>query len=64
MFSVGRFFLAPLTPVGLLYLGSMWTPFGYGGSLGVAGIFVVFNIYLMWVGLTSTSSVVSRPRVS
>jgi hypothetical protein len=57
-------FFAPLTPVCALYLGSIRTPFGYGGMLGVAGVFVVFNIYLIWAGLTSTRSVVSRPSVS
>jgi hypothetical protein len=48
----GGFFLAPFTPVGLLYLGAMsWTPMGYFGSLVVAITFVAFNMYLVWVGL-------------
>ena len=55
---------APLTPICALYLGSMSTPFGYGGMLGMADVFVAFNIYLIWAGLTSTRSVVSHPRVS
>jgi hypothetical protein len=62
---MGGYLLAPLTPVSALYLGAVaWTPFHYYGALGVAGAFVVFNIYLIWAGLTSTSSVVSRPGVS
>ena len=61
----GGFLLAPLTPVGLLYLGALlWTPLSYPGALGVAGAFIVFNIYLVWAGLTSVTSNVSRPRVS
>lgn len=50
----GGFFLAPFTPVSLLYLGAMlWTPMGFSGSLTVAITFVMFNIYLIWVGVRS-----------
>ena len=64
-FPWGGFFLAPLTPVGLLFLGAIiWTPFDYYGALGVAGAFVVFNIYLIWAGLTSEPKMVPSPRVS
>ena len=57
--------LAPLTPIGVLYLEIFFeTPFGWPGAQGVAATFVVFNIYLIWAGLTSTSSMVSSPRVS
>jgi hypothetical protein len=58
-------FLAPLTPVSLLFLGAIiWTPFHYYGALGVSGAFVLFNIYLIWAGLTSITSMVSRPGVN
>lgn len=48
-------FLAQLTPIGLLFFGAlMWTPFGYPGLLSVAITFVVFNAYLVRVGLRSS----------
>ena len=51
-FPLGGFFLAPFTPIGVLYFGSlMWTPFEFIGSLVVGGAFVVFNILLVWAGL-------------
>lgn len=51
-FPLGGFFLAPFTPIGVLYFGSlMWTPFEFIGSLVVGGAFVVFNIFLAWAGL-------------
>jgi hypothetical protein len=50
----GGLFLAPLTPVGVLYLGAiLWTPFQLPGALGVAVAFVAFNTYLVRAGLTS-----------
>ena len=55
--------LAPLTPISVLYLW-MFLNFGWPGAQGVVATFVVFNIYLIWAGLTSTSSMVSSPRVS
>jgi len=58
-------FLAPLTPVGLLFLGAIiWTPLHYYGALGVAGAFVAFNMYLIWAGLTSGTKMVSGQRIS
>ncbi len=51
-FPMGGFFLAPFTPIGVLYFGSlMWTPFEFIGSLVVGGAFVVFNMLLVWAGL-------------
>ena len=59
------YFLAPLTPVCVLYLGIFfWTPFGWHGAQGVAAAFVTFNIYSVWAGLTSVTKMVSSPRVS
>ena len=56
---------APLTPVGVIYLGMFfWTPFGWPGAQGVAAAFVAFNIYLVWAGLTSGTKMVPSPRVS
>lgn len=50
---IGGYFLAPLTPIAVLYFGSfMWTPFGFFGSLFAGGAFVLFNTYLFWTGLT------------
>jgi hypothetical protein len=55
-------FLAPLTPVGLLYFGTLvWTPLGYPGALGVAAAFVAYNIWLVWAGLTSETKMVFSP---
>jgi hypothetical protein len=50
------FFFAPLTPVGLLYMGSLLSPFTLYGSYGVAIAFIVFNIFLVWVGATKRIS--------
>lgn len=48
----GGYFIAPLTPVGLLYLGSiLWVPHGYFVALVVAVVFVTFNIFLVWAGV-------------
>lgn len=52
----GGYFLAPFSPVGLLYLGSiLWSPVGYFLSLSVAIIFIAFNVYLIRFGLAARS---------
>lgn len=45
----GGYFLAPLTPIGLLYLGAIVCvpSVGYYLALGVATLFVGFNAYLV-----------------
>mgnify|MGYP003333843384 FL=1 len=51
-FPLGGFFLAPFTPIGVLFFGSMlWSPLEFTGSLVVGGAFVAFNIFLAWTGL-------------
>lgn len=55
-FPMGGFFLAPFTPIGVLYFGSlMWTPFEFIGSLVVGGMFVAFNIFMACAGLKLNS---------
>lgn len=52
----GGYFFAPFSPVGSLFLGSMlWVPSGYFLSLGVAILFIAFNLYLVWCGLRRRS---------
>lgn len=61
MLSLGRVFLAPFTPIGVLYFGSlMWTPFEFIGSLVVGGAFVAFNLFLAWAGLKLKSGLPAR----
>ncbi len=53
----GGYFLAPFSPVGLLYLGSiLWSPAGYALSLSVAMVFIAFNVYLIRLGLAAKKS--------
>ena len=42
-------FLALFTPVGVLYLGMLWTPLGYYGALGVAAHIYCFQ-HLLGMG--------------
>jgi len=52
----GGYFLAPFSPVGLLYLGSiLWSSPGYFLSLGVAIMFIASNLYLIRSGLIGRS---------
>lgn len=49
----GGYFLAPFSPIGLLYLGSiLWSPSGYFLSLGIAIVFIASNLYLIRLGLS------------
>lgn len=51
-FPMGGFFLAPFTPIGVLFFGSiLWSPFEFTGSLVVGGMFVAFNIFMACAGL-------------
>jgi ABC-type Mn2+/Zn2+ transport system permease subunit len=60
-FPLGGFFLAPFTPIGVLYFGSlMWTPVEFIGSLVVGGAFVAFNLFLAWAGLKLKSDLPAR----